>query len=132
MKFLKAGFIILGFSLMTWGVQAQGKKGYSQNQHKRALKIYYKELLALADNKHCEDPNEFAFAPIGTLPCGKPKAYIIYSKNINTKAFLNKLSQYNVAESNYNERWEVKEHCDEPQQPTGISCSGNKPVLKYN
>lgn len=113
-------------------VQAQKrKKGFTREQHKEALQRHYRELVDMADNKHCNNPNEFAFAPFGSKACGGPQTYIIYSKYIDTKKFLEKLAQYNAAEANYNQRWDIKSDCTVAPVPTGIKCEDNKPVPVY-
>lgn len=107
------------------------KKGFTREQHKEALQRHYKEIVAMADNKHCNNPNEFTFAPFGSKACGGPQTYIIYSKNIDTKKFLEKLAQYNMAEASYNQRWDITSDCMMAPVPSGIKCEDNKPVGVY-
>lgn len=128
------GIIILGSVIPAAPsiAQKKGKGGFTQSQHKKALNKHLKEIEQMANNKHCQDPNEFAYAPLGSKPCGGPKSYIVYSKKIDTKNFLNKLSQYNMAEDNYNKRWGLQSDCAVAPVPTSLTCVNNRPVLQYN
>lgn len=122
-------FIVL-FSISV-SCQAQSKSNKRQILHQKALEKHYLEIVEMADNNNCVNVNDFAFAPLGAKPCGGPKAYIIYSKKIDTKSFFNLLGRYNTAEFNYNLIWGLQSDCEVVPEPTNIKCVDGKPVLVY-
>lgn len=107
------------------------QKGFTQKQHQKALQHNYKAIKAAANNKHCHDPNEFAYAPLGVNACGGVKEYIIYSKKIDTKEFLAMVGQYNNAEAAFNKKWNIAGTCAIAPVPVNIKCNGATPQLVH-
>jgi hypothetical protein len=124
-------FTFIGVLTISFASKAQSKSNKRQIQHQKALEKHYKDIVEMADNKTCVNVNDFAFAPIGAKPCGGPKNYIIYSKKIDTKKFLELLGKYNTAEFNYNQIWGLQSDCNVVPEPINIKCVDGKPVLVY-
>lgn len=122
---------VLLLSTQTVSIAQKKQKGFSQKKHEKALLHNYKAIVAMADNKFCGNPNDFAFVPFGTNPCGGPKEYLIYSKNVDRKQFFKLVEQYNIAEAAYNKKYNIKGICTVPPEPTNIKCEQNKPVFVY-
>lgn len=98
----------------------------------------YSVLLALFDNIYtlstsiaCTDSNNWDFVAFGSKACGGPQGYIAYSKTIDVQSFLQKVQAYTEAERLFNIKWDIVSDCALINEPIGVACENNFPVLKY-
>lgn len=96
-------------------------------------KLYKKfdELINLSEQytSPCTNPDEWAYTEI-INPCGHQ--LMLYSKKINTTAFLQKVERYNKLSQAHKKKWKLL--CfDDVIQGTlkGIECIDGKPKLIY-
>lgn len=122
-------FCVLG--LLSPVLAQKKQKGFNQKQHQKALAHNYKLIKELADNNFCGNPNDFAFVPLGTNPCGGPKEYLIYAKTVDRKQFFQMVEQYNLAEAAYNKKYGIVGNCKVLETPKDIKCEKNKPIFVY-
>jgi hypothetical protein len=98
---------------------------------KQNLEKMYNEIIALSSSSTSCDGN-WNFTAIGSKPCGGPEKYIPYSLQINTAEFLNKVNLYNIAEMEFNEKWDISSNCDLVTKPKSVVCINGKATLVYN
>lgn len=128
----KLGFILCTFFIVFASCNNDDEP--TKEQDLVELQKQQTELFTLAerDSHSCTNPDEWAFVNIGTL-CGDIP--IIYSKKINTTAFLNKVQSYNKFFEKYKKKWGTN-NCAfysviAPMPPIGIKCVDNKPQFIY-
>ncbi|KAF2517779.1 hypothetical protein [Flavobacterium foetidum] len=87
--------------------------------------------LSQVDNYSCTDPKEWTFVKIGDK-CGGEEN-ILYSKKINTEAFLTKANLYRKYFERYKKKWGFMcgAYLIYWGPPSGIECYENKPRFVY-
>ncbi|MTH14372.1 hypothetical protein [Flavobacterium sp. LC2016-01] len=98
------------------------------------LEKMYQEIVTLSkvNSETCTDSKDWDFTAIGSKACGGPEKFIIYSKKINTAAFLAKVKTYTDARAAFNVKWNIFSTCDVALPPAGVGCADRKPVLLWN
>jgi hypothetical protein len=102
-----------------------------RDTEKQNLQKMYDEIIALSSSSTSCD-GDWNFTAIGSKPCGGPEKYIPYSLQINTVEFLNKVNFYNIAEMEFNEKWNIFSNCDFVTKPKSVVCVNGKATLVYN
>lgn len=102
-----------------------------QEQDHRALMDLFNEIYNLSISVSCDNADNWAFVAYGSKACGGPQGYIAYSTQIDTDAFLQKVTAYSLAEKEYNIKWGISSTCDLPLQPKGVECENGLAVLMY-
>lgn len=96
-------------------------------------KLYkmFDELITLSEQytRPCTNPDEWAYTEI-TNPCGGQ--LMIYSKKINTTAFLQKVERYNKLSKAHIKKWKLICFYDViPGKLKGIECIDEKPKFIF-
>lgn len=97
----------------------------------RELMDLYNEILNLAYSVSCSKASDWLFVGYGAKACGGFQGYIPYSKEIDTVAFLEKITVYNELEAAYNKQFDIFSDCLLIPTPKSVSCKNNYPVLNY-
>lgn len=101
-----------------------------EKDHQNLMKLF-DEVYTLANNNSCINSNDFAFTGYGAKACGGVQGYIVYSKNIDSIAFLKKVQEYSKAEQEYNIKWGIISDCSVVNPPKKIECKNGYPRLIY-
>ena len=104
----------------------------SMEEERVFLKEKYLDVLAFAQSKACNDPEEWSYTAIGSKACGGPTGYIAYSEKIDVEAFLKKVESYTRAEAVFNEKWGATSDCALAPEPVGVVCKNNQAILIYD
>lgn len=86
------------------------------------------EIIQLSESKSCNDPTQWRISPLGAKPCGGPRSYIAYPKDLE-KELLPKITRFNEASADYNRKRGLTSDCAIVPIPSGIRCEGGKAVL---
>jgi len=103
-----------------------------QEEDRQELLTLFDDIYELSTSVSCTDASDWTYTAYGSKACGGPQGYIAYSNEIDTEAFLQKITIYTDLEEAYNVKWGIGSTCDLPQQPTGVKCENGNPVLKYS
>lgn len=102
-----------------------------QEEDHRALMELYNELYYLAYSESCTDISDWTYTAFGSKACGGPQGYIAYSTKIDVALFLQKITNYNNAEKEFNLKWDIVSECSIPSEPTRIECYNGYATLIY-
>ena len=105
--------------------------GLAQHQEAENIHLLFVEIQNLASSEECNDSTEWTFTSYGNKACGSPEGFIAYSRNINTKLFLEKIEEHRTAQRNFNEKWEIVSDCSVPTQPSAVICENGRPLFEY-
>ncbi len=89
-----------------------------------------KEIIQLSESKICENAADWRISPLGAKPCGGPRTYIAYPKDLEN-VLLPKISKFNAASADYNRKKGLTSDCAIVPIPSGIHCENGKPILDY-
>ncbi len=98
--------------------------------HRALMDLFY-EIENLAYSVTCTNATNWQFTPYVAKACGGPQGYIVYSNQIDTQYFLNKIAAYTQAEKDYNFKWAIVSDCSIVNPPKSIECKNGYPILKY-
>lgn len=90
------------------------------------------EILNQAHSKPCTSAEYWHYYPLGAKPCGGPAEYFAYHEEVDTSSLFTRVAEYNEAHKAYNEQNNISSDCSLTQQPSGVTCEQNEPVLLYN
>lgn len=90
------------------------------------------DILTLAQSRPCTDDTDWQPYPLGSKPCGGPAEYFAYHVSVDTSKLFAMVANYNEAHKSYNEQNKIGSDCSLTQQPSGVACKQNAPVLLYN
>jgi hypothetical protein len=126
----KPSFILFVLSLLLLSCSNDDP---AQEQDAAKLDKMYQEIVTLSgvDSQTCTDPKEWAITPIASKACGGVGSYIVYSKKINTDAFLKKVQKFTDSYAAYNKKWNLFSTCDISIPPTSVKCTNGKAELSY-
>ncbi|KUJ60542.1 hypothetical protein AR687_17375 [Flavobacteriaceae bacterium CRH] len=130
----KLSFIIFTFCLLFASCNNDNDDNVLQEEGSQKLEKMYNELItgSLVNSQPCTDPKEWAFTAVNLSACGSDARFIVYSKKINTAAFLDKVKKYQEAKIAFDTKWKIVSVCDIIKTPTGVDCVDGKPTLTYN
>lgn len=123
------GFLCLGLAIITANCD---NNTLDPNLDQGELDAMSKEIVAIAASFACTNASDWSFAAIGSKACGGPTGYIAYSNQIDTVAFLAKVEEFTQAQRQYNANNGIFSDCSLVQEPVGLVCEDDKPVLIYN
>ena len=95
------------------------------------LRIILVSIDSLADSKTCVNDDEWRITPIGSKPCGGPASYMAYHIEVENE-IIPKIQEYTRRQASYNQKAGIFSNCMIEPQPSGMHCSGGKPVLEFN
>ena len=97
----------------------------------RKLMDLFSEIQRLSNSQSCTNAKDWLFTPFGSKACGGPQGFIVYSKNIDVNAFLEKIETYTKAEKEFNIKWGVVSDCAIINAPVSVECRNGYPILIY-
>jgi len=127
-KFLFTISVILCF----FNMKCSDDELTEQEQDYQELMNLLDDINELAISVSCTDASDWTYTAYGAKACGGPQGFIPYSNQIDVNAFLQKVEEYTDLEKAYNTKWSIVSTCDLPQQPTGVKCENEQPVLSYS
>lgn len=124
---------LLSISLLLFCLACGSDNDSNEQQQQQAneLELMLAEIVELASSKVCEDASQWAFVEYGSKGCGGPVGYIAYSTQLDTEAFLAKVTAYTQAQQTYIETWQIASDCSAPAPPAGVMCEDGKAVFLY-
>lgn len=124
------GFLILLTTIcLAYACEKATTKDQTADQ--KALQEMRQEIEDMIKDVHCEDADEWSFAPLGSKACGGPQQYIAYPLSIDTEALLALMAKYTKAEDTYNKKYGISSDCMMVTEPSDVICQEGKPVLIY-
>ena len=131
-NFFAKGLIALIFStLFTISSCKQENLYSSKEKDERELSSLRAEIQKMSDQVSCDNPADWKIVPIGSKACGGAGGFVIYSININTSLFLQKVADYNNKQKTFNIKWGIGSDCSIIIGPKSIICENGKPKLVY-
>jgi hypothetical protein len=119
------------FTFLTFFSCTSDDDASSQQQDLQDLAVLRMEIENLATSVVCEDSTSWTYTDIGGKACGGPTGYIAYPISINVDEFLKKVEEFNIAEDNFNKKWNIRSDCSVPPQPVGVNCENGVAVLVF-
>ncbi len=89
------------------------------------------EIIRLSESKKCDDASQWRISPLGAKPCGGPRKYLAYPKELEAE-LLPKITKYNNESADYNRKRGLTSDCEVVPIPSGVKCEDGKAVLLYN
>ncbi|SFU65480.1 hypothetical protein SAMN05216480_111130 [Pustulibacterium marinum] len=103
----------------------------TQEEDAQSLQEQYATLKAYGQTTTCTNAADWLYTPVGTKACGGPTSYLAFHMDIDTTVFFAMVDAYTEAEKDYNEKWGISSDCSITQEPTGIDCENDLPILLY-
>lgn len=103
----------------------------SQNEELTLLQIQLNSIFQLAQATACDDPAEWYTVAYGSKPCGGPRGYLAYHESVDSNLLFGLIEDHAEAEAAYNQKYNVTSDCETPPIPSGVTCSGDVPVLVF-
>jgi hypothetical protein len=103
----------------------------TKNVDEKELKTLLNEIESLTDEVSCNDQSNWRFVPIGSKPCGGATHFVLYSLDIDTKLFLQKVSEYTEKQRAFNVKYQILSDCSTIIPPKSIACIAEKATLVY-
>lgn len=92
------------------------------------LRLLNDSIKSVALSIRCTDSEEWRITPLGSKPCGGPKEYIAYHKNVEQE-IIPLVQDYTRREAHYNILAGLTSDCALVPQPTNVACQNGIPVL---
>ncbi|KQS41702.1 hypothetical protein [Pedobacter sp. Leaf194] len=103
----------------------------TKNADEKELKTLLNEIESLTAEVSCNNPSNWRFVPIGSKPCGGATHFVLYSLDIDTKLFLQKVSEYTEKQRAFNVKYQILSDCSTIIPPKSIACIAEKATLVY-
>lgn len=97
----------------------------------QSIRALRQEIIELSESETCKNDDNWRISPLGAKPCGGPRSYLAYPKDIEEQ-ILPKISKFNEASADYNRKLGLTSDCAIVPIPSGIKCENGKPILEYN
>jgi hypothetical protein len=97
----------------------------------QSIRALRQEIINLSESETCKNDDDWRISPLGAKPCGGPRSYIAYPKDLEQN-LLPKISKFNEASADYNRKLGLTSDCAVVPIPSGVKCENGKPVLEYN
>lgn len=126
------GLITLIFSLLFTIFACKQEDLYSSKEKdEEELRMLRAEIQKMSDQVSCDNPADWKIAPIGAKSCGGASGFAIYSVNIDTNLFLQKVADYNNKQKAFNVKWNLVSDCSSIIAPKSIICENGRPKMVY-
>ena len=109
-------------------ISLKPENNVAQNKDREMLSAMIQDIESSISTQTCSDASQWAFAPIGSKPCGGPSSYIAYPKAMEDE-ILAKIEDFTRAQAAFNTKYQLMSDCRMVMPPSGIQCVDGKAVL---
>lgn len=88
------------------------------------------EIEGQIAKEKCNNPDDWAYSPIGSKACGGPLTFIAYPKKLHD-VILPKIEEYTLKMTEFNKKYNIISDCMMAVEPTSIKCENGQAVLVY-
>ncbi|WP_442795867.1 hypothetical protein [Pelobium manganitolerans] len=112
--------------IITLLIMACSNKESNKANDEKVLASLYAAIKSMSESVICSDGSEWRATALGAKACGGPTEYVLYSVNIDTVAFLNKVQLYTQKQRDYNAKYGAISDCMFVSPPQSIVCKNGK------